>query len=439
MKKSSLNNYKRKFKKLRNTGFFSIFLSNILSKIIIFFGGIIIVRILSKTDYGIYAYILNCISILYLLNDFGASNAALQYLTENQENKEKQMAILKFSIKMGITASIASSILILLSPFFFPFTISKAKLLTPILFGIPIITSINTLIPVILRANLENKKYALLQIISTISSYILLITLSFVFGLIGAVLSQYFYNLIILIFGVYLVKQFFKKNRTEKKTELTKIEKKQFISFALFTQLNNTIGGLLLVCDTFLIGLLIAKAEVVALYKVASAIPNALAFIPASVVIYVLPYFIKNNKNRKWLQKSFKYMIFWGVIGYGVISLGLILSSRLIFKILFGKQYLDAILPFTILVIGFFFSSAFKIPCSNITYSLRKVKINIIVNVIALIINIISNIVFIKLFGYIGVAITTTIINIITSIIYLIYVNNLLKKETVFNLTEVIE
>lgn len=439
MKTVSFNNIKEKFQKLRKTGFFSIFLSNIFSKIVIFFGGIIIVRILSKADYGIYAYILNCISILYLLNDFGASNAALQHLTENQDNKEKQMAILKFSIKMGMIASLASSILILFSPFFYPFTIPTAKSLTPILFGIPIIASINSLIPVILRANMENKKFATLQIFSTLSSYIILIPLSFVFGLIGAVLSQYFYNIIILVFGLYLIKQFIKKYISKNGPKLSKIEKKQFINFALFTQLNNTIGGLLLVCDTFLIGLLIAKAEVVALYKVASAIPNALAFIPASVIIYVLPYFIKNNKNQLWLKKSFKKMIFWGIIGYGIIAVGLIMGSKIIFSILFGKQYQDSILPFIILVIGFFFSSAFKIPCSNITYSLRKVKVNIIINVIAIVINIISNIVFIKLFGYIGVAVTTTIINITTSIIYLVYVNNLLKKETIFNETVVIE
>lgn len=439
MKKIRSINFKKKFQHLRQTGFFSIFLSNILSKIIIFFGGIIIVRILSKTDYGIYAYILNCISILCLLNDFGASNAALQHLTENQSNKEKQMAILKFSLKMGIISSIASSILILLSPFFYPYTISEAKTLTPILFGIPILTSINSLIPIILRANMLNKKYATLQIFSTLSSYIILIPLSFVFGLIGAVLSQYFYNIIILLFGNYLIKQFIKKYFPEDTMKLTKPEKKQFINFAIFTQLNNTIGGMLLICDTFLIGLLIAKAEVVALYKVASAIPNALAFIPTSVIIYVLPYFIKNNKNQKWLKNSFKKMIYLGIFGYGILSLGLILGSKIIFKVLFGNQYLDSILPFIILIIGFFFSSAFKIPCSNITYSMRKVKVNIVINVIAIVINIISNIIFIKLFGYIGVAITTTIINITTSIIYLIYVNRLLKKDGLYNQVEAIK
>ena len=43
-----------KIQKLRKTGFFSIFLSNILSKVVVFLGGIVLVRILSQNDYGIY-------------------------------------------------------------------------------------------------------------------------------------------------------------------------------------------------------------------------------------------------------------------------------------------------------------------------------------------------------------------------------------------------
>ena len=42
---------------LKETGFFSIFVSTIFSKIIAFFGNVIIARIFCKNDYGIYSYV----------------------------------------------------------------------------------------------------------------------------------------------------------------------------------------------------------------------------------------------------------------------------------------------------------------------------------------------------------------------------------------------
>lgn len=412
-------------KKLKKNGFFSIFLSTVFSKILVFFGGIIIVRILSQTDYGVYAYVLNVISILTLLSDFGASSAAMQFMTENFNDKQNQGKYLKFALKIGLISSVVSSILIILSPLFYPYTIKGAKELTIILFLVPILTTAFNFIPVILRTNLDNKRYGLLQVAITFINYVVLILLSILFGLFGAIISQYFYNIIIIVLGLFFIKKYIKDINL--KNNLNKNEKKDFIKLSVATQLNNTLGGLLIIIDTFLVGLLIAKPESVALYKVGSAIPHALSFLPTCVVIYILPYFIKNNKNIDWLWSKYKILIKYGALFYGFISLILILFSKLIFYILYGTQYYKAIPIYIVLVISFFFSATIKIPCSNITYSLRKVKFNLCINVLCLIINIISNYVFINAFGTIGAALTTMIINIISSLAYLIYIYWLIR------------
>ena len=96
--------------------------------------------------------------------------------------------------------------------------------------------------------------------------------------------------------------------------------------------------------------------------------------------------------------------------------------------ILFGEQYYDGIPIYIILRIGLFFTSALKTPCSNILNSLKKIKINIITNIICLIVNFISNIYFIKIIGVNGAAITATVTNIVISIVYVIYLNIYLNK-----------
>lgn len=416
--------------KLKKSGFFSIFLSTAFSKVLVFFGGIIIVRILSKTDYGIYAYVLNVISILTLLSDFGASSAALQYMTENTEDKNHQGAYLKFAIKIGVISSVISSFLILLSPLYYPFTIEGTEKLTTILTLVPILTVIFNFIPVILRTNFDNKRYGLLQIIITFINYFVLIIMSIILGLIGAIISQYIYYVVIIIFGIFLVKKYLEKINL--KGSLNKKEKKEFLKLSISSQINNTISGLLITVDTFLVGLLMANAESVALYKVGSAIPHALSFLPSCVVIYILPYFIKNNKNQTWLKEKFKTLMKYGLIGYGIISLILIIFSKLIFYILYGSKYYEAIPIYLVLVVSFFFSSAIKIPCSNIIYSLHKVNFNILVNIICIIINFVSNYIFITKFGSIGAAITTMIISIVSSLIYIIYTNKYMNDKNNF-------
>lgn len=204
---------KRKIDKLKKTGFFSIFIATVSSKVITLLGGIILVRILSKSDYGIYSYIHNCYSMLFLLNDFGISMAALQYLTENVNNQEKQTIILKYSIKSCLIASIVVGLLILLSPYFYPYTMTEAKQITPMLFLLPTITIISGILSVVLRANFQNKKYSRLQIFTTAVTYIVLIFFSVIWGLMGAILSQYVYGIIILIYSIFLTYQYIHKLR----------------------------------------------------------------------------------------------------------------------------------------------------------------------------------------------------------------------------------
>jgi O-antigen/teichoic acid export membrane protein len=202
---------KSKINKLKETGFFSIFIATILSKVITVLGGIILVRILSKNDYGIYEYVLNCYSMLFLLNDFGISFATLQYLTENIKNEDEKRRILHFSFKSSIIVSAVTSLLIITSPLFYPYKIAEAKLLTQILFLVPSFTTIINILSVVLRANFENKKYGILQIFTTFITYFMLIVFSIMFGLKGVVISQYAYQFIILLFSIFLCYKYIKK------------------------------------------------------------------------------------------------------------------------------------------------------------------------------------------------------------------------------------
>ena len=100
---------------------------------------------------------------------------------------------------MSIVGSLVSGILILLSPLFYPYEIEEAKYLTPMLCLVPILSAVMTLFTILLRANFENKKYAILNLTQTVASYAFLIPMSYIWGIKGAILSRYFYIIITII------------------------------------------------------------------------------------------------------------------------------------------------------------------------------------------------------------------------------------------------
>lgn len=423
-------NLKEKINKLRKTGFFSIFIATVFSKVVTLLGSIILVRILPKTEYGIYSYISNCFAMLFMFNDLGISSATLQYLTESSNDKARQKQIIKYSIKSCLVVSIITCLLILFSPFFYPYTMEEAKTLTPMLFLVPMIMIAYGLLSMILRANFDNRRYGKLQIFMTLSTYIVLIIASIIWGLKGAILSHYVYSMLILIYSIFLTYRYIPKEKLveTKNNQLDKKEKKGFIKYALSLQLNNTIGGLLITIDTFLIGYMISSPEQIANYNVGSKLPYALNFLSSCIAIYISPYFIKNNNNISWIKRNFNRLIKYSIIGFAILCILLIAFSKLIFYILYGTEYYDSIPIYIVLVIGLFFTSALKTPCANILYGLRKIKINTITNICSLAVNFVTNILFINWFGIIGAAITTTGINIVISLIYVIYLKRYIRK-----------
>lgn len=417
------------FKKLKKTGFFSIFISSIFSKVIVFLGGILLVRLLPQDEYANYTLIINAFSVLCLFGDFGSSAATLQFMTEERDNQSKAMAFLKYGLKIAISSACLSSLLIVLSSLFYPFKNSIVAKYTAVLFIVPIITSVNGIISNVLRAKGENHKYSLLQFLTTIIHYLVIIPFTLLWGLFGSIISQYFYNFITFLVGIFISKKFI--NNLFDNTCINNDEKKSFLKLAIGSQVNNSIGNLLYTVDIFVIGLMIANNTDLAVYKVATIIPGALVFLPSCFIIYIFPYFIKNKKNKNWLASNLKLIIKYGSIIYGILTVVIIIFSKYIITILYGSNYIDAVIPFNILMVGFYFMSTVTMPTFNVIYSMRKVKINIFINLISIVLNAILNVILIYKFGIIGAALATALVKIIMAIISWIYVNKLLISSEV--------
>lgn len=418
----------REIKKLSKDGFFAIYLSTILTKVVILFGGVLIVRLLSVKDYATYTLINNAFSMLTILGDFGTTSALFIFLVQESKNREKYNQYLKFGIKYAALTSVFSSIFILLSPLFYPYKNSTVSMYSVFLCLIPLFNVMTGILNMILRSKEENKKYSVYQVISIIIHYVIAVLLTLFFGLKGSIICQYIYSILIVLVGIHIIKHYKVIKDLNASNKLQKKEKKEFIKIAISSQSANLTSSLLYSVDIFIIGLMISSSEKLAIYKVATVIPTALAFLPSCLMVYLMPKFVKNANDEEWLKRNVKKTMLYGFVVYFIVFLFGCIFSKYIFLILYGKNYLESVYPFLILMLGFLINSTVHVLLGNVICALKKPIYNTIINLIALICNAIFNCVFIKLMGYIGVAVTTTSIAIISSIVSYIFFRKILKE-----------
>lgn len=425
-----MNNLIKNIKNLQKNGFFAIYFSSILTKVVVLFGGVLIVRLLSIDEYASYTLINNAFSMLNILGDFGTTSALLIFLIQEKENKEKYNNYLKFGIKYAILTSLLSTIFILLSPFYYPYKNISIATYSIFLCFIPLLNVLTGIVSMILRSKEENKKYSFYQVISIIIHYVVTILLILIWGLPGSIFCQYVYGILILLVGLYIIRHYklIKFNKNKEKCKLNKNERKDFIKLAISSQSANLTSSLLYSIDIFIIGLMITNNKYLAIYKVATVIPTALSFLPNCLMIYLIPKFVQHAKDEKWIMKNFKKTVLYGFVVYFTIYILCSVFSKYIFLILYGEQYIEAMYPFLILMFGFLINATFNVLLGNIICALKKPLYNTIINAISLLVNVLFNYILIKKFGYIGASITTTCIIIISSILSFIFLKKILKS-----------
>lgn len=351
--------------------------------------------------------------MLMLLNDFGCCVAATQLCSENYYDPGKRTVWFSYAFKRGLLFSGITSQLFLASPLFYPFKTPEAAELTRSLCLMPILNTANNFLLTNLRIQLENVRFAVINVFQTFIHYLVILPMSYLIGVNGAVFSNYVISLLVLLFSLMVSRKLL--CFSWKGGILRSEEKKVFLKLALGSQLNNSAAQTLMLLDVFLIGLIIGDNETISSYKVATTIPSAFAFIPTSIMVYIYPYFAQKNQDRTWVRLRYSKLTLSCAALNFAITLGSILMAPYIIPLLFGHQYTDAIPCFIILMIGYFFNATFQILANNILYTQRKVRINIIITFLSGAINCILDVVLIFHYGAIGAAWATTLVHIITS------------------------
>lgn len=422
----NLNNIKKKIKVLNKKGLFHIFGTSVINKILAFATNILVVNLLSKSEYGLLGYSNNLLNMFLLFSGLGLTNGILQFCSENRSDKEKK-GLYSYGFIIGIFINFVMGICIILFGIYGPVKIKEARIYIVMLCFMPIVQYLFEYISTVLRTKRMNKQFALVQNFNVFMYFILSMLGAYKLGIMGVIIGRYISFIATCILEIVILKDI----RTEifNRAKISRNIKKEILKYSLICSASNSISQLLYLLDVFFIGLIIASETSIASYQVATLIPNALLFIPMNLMVFIYPYIAERREDREWVKdKYFNILKYLGIIN-SLIGGILFVCAPIIINVVWGKDYADSILPFRILSLSYIVSATLRIPAGNILSMIRKVKVNLWISVVSGISNIILDIVLIKLWGAVGAAIATMLVVIISSVIAVTYLSIYLTKK----------
>lgn len=397
-------------------GFFHIFIGNTLVKVIAFVSSIVVVRLVSKSEYAYLTYADNLYNYVISLAGMGMTAAVLKYCA-SAETKQKDKAYFFFALKYGTLLQTICAGIVLGYAFYFDIAFPEARVIMLALFLYPVLNNILNVFLNYLRAHGYNKVYARAGVVQTIIVFVMSIVLVGLVGILGIAVARY---LAIIIASFVMFKVLFDELKDVPKTELTSIEKKGFLTMSFSLMISNLFSLIIPINEMTLINELIRDEVVTANYKIAMMIPSQLPFVTNSIIVYYFTIVAK-MKNGKQIWNLSKKV---GIVTFGIISIvsfsGAILTPYII-KAIYGKQYMDAgtLSVFFWGVHGI--NAAIRLIPMNFLPAIGVVKFNAVMAALSCLLHVCISYISIKIYGIWGAGVAACIVYFVSGLLYWLY------------------
>ena len=412
-----------------------IFFSNILSTLISAIGSIIVIRLLSPNEYGLYTISLVPASMLILFGDWGV-NAALtkfiaQYRAEGKKHSAASILLAGLILKVGLGV-ILSSLTFLLADFLSGFILQKpetgelVKVSCIFVLGSQLYTTSWS----IFRGFEEMKYNALTQILSSIlevSLKLLLILLGF--KALGAVIGFSFGRLVagtagltIILLALYRP---IRKNNPNISLSLSDAIK-TILKYGLPLAIVTIISGFGLQLYRFLMARY-SPTVAIANYGVAANFTVLVGFLTFPVVNVLFPAYSKITEGTKELELAFRASLKY--ISFLVLpaSVGVMALSQPLVSVLFGRKYALAPLYLTLLSASSLYAGLGSLNMGTLLSSQGKTTTILKIGLINLLIGIPLSIILIPHFGVIGFIANNLITGATGTALYIYWIRKLFK------------
>lgn len=414
-----MDSFKKMMTSIWKKGLPHIFAGSFLTKCISFFGSIVLVRTLSKTDYGVLSYLENIYGYVWILAGLGFSNAILRFVVLKDSTEEKKQYF-QYAVS---TALLFNLLLVVIAAAFntvYPHREeyqSYAWLFYVLLLSLPFQYVTDNVLGHE-RAMFDNRSYVRFSVILTFSVIVSKIIFGKYYGIYGAVFSQVtvYILLALLFYSITCIRHYgaieFPKRQCLENSREVDVYSVQYM-------ITNGLWALFMLNDTFILGRFFG-AEVIAEYRVAYTIPGSVALISSSIGIFVAPYFVRNEDNKKWVVDYFKKTYAISAAFVGAICIVIALLARPIVLFLYGEQYLAAVPIMRILLLAAFFNCGLRYTTANILAAMGQIKYNMIISAVGIILQVAINLLIVPHYAAVGIAVTSCVVYLIMAISLLI-------------------
>lgn len=412
-------------------GILWIFGSSVFSQLCAFVSSVVVIRHLPKAFYGYYVDANNIYSYTAAFVGMGMASAIIQFCSEKRSIEEIN-AIYSYSLFKGLKFNFALCAIILSLAYFKHINSQTAAAYLAYMCFLPMFSYTNQFTQVALRVKRLNKEFGWVNMGYSISVVIGNILLTYMWGVVGLIVSGYLSNLIATLIGYKLLNSYGFTHDLQ--SSIINIDKTTCLSidkYALLCAVTNLSSSVLVLLDITCISAIVGNSEVLADYKVGSAIPNACMFIPACLITFYYPVLVERYTTNKTAFRSFLKKVTCVFGGSSIIvSLVLFLFATPIIKIVYGEQYLSSVAIMRLLSVNYCISAGLRKLFGNVIAVFKKVSVNLYLSIVAGAINIVLDVWLIKQMGPKGAAIATLMVTIIITMMESAYIAYYLKNDT---------
>lgn len=429
--------------KKRSRGVFLAYIYTSANMVVGLFMSVFILRILGKTEYGVYQTMTSFATYLSLFQ-FGTGTIMTRNIALCAQEKDSGLSVRKnFSTVWSITQILSAVILTVAVVFYLFIDRIYSESLTPaqistgkLLFVLVVFKMIFAFWTQTLNgAMLGFERYSISTVVSLVFLAVRTVTVVALLVIIPdaltLVITDTVLEIFVLLFTVIYCKRNFDVSFSFRYFDLWIFKSILPLAFALFLQVivNQANGNV----DKFLIGVMMSP-ESVAVYSVAMYIYMMFSSLTAIPISMYMPQVAHNIKSGIYSEDLTQALIqpcrLITLIG-GSILLGFISFGKVFIKIFYGNDYTQAWIIAVIIMIPSFMNMSNGI-IENVLDVLSKRYVRSICLLCTTVANIILTVWWLKIWGIIGAAVATSICTLIGFFIMNIYYSRVLKIKIIY-------
>lgn len=330
---------------------------------------IVVVRLLSKEDFGVLSFVLSIYSIAIVIAGFGGNYSLLRYGSITSSLYERKLYY-NYTLIHGFKYVAVVGILLCIFSFLYinQTNINSTQLILLIALSLFPFYALEILRSYFRIIN-QNRLYSKMNVWNSLVLFCLAILLTYILGVYGYVISLILSPLIIFLF-------YNKRLDALHLHPKININRKEYWAYGLHTSISGIANQIIFSIAPFLLGVLGASEHEIAGFKVATIIPFTLLTLPGILMITDFNYIARNYKNVDLLKGYYRnYLKTIIPISFVIFTL-LIIYSDWIIKVIFGSQYIDCVPMYRLFMVSTFVTYIFRNPLGNILLAVGKAQWN---------------------------------------------------------------